>query len=325
MVQTIPSVETLTGGTANRFLLAGGAGVPAVQETAAQVKSRLDLSGTNTGDQDLSAYATSVFVAANYQPIGSYAASSHTHTASAITDFAEAVDDEVASLLVAGTNISITYNDAANTLTIASTASGGTPAGSSGQVQFNNAGAFGGAAAVVYATTGTHVAVTAQSSTTVPGCFQGAASQTANLTEWKNSSGTNLLRVSSAGSIQFGTQPNSISSAGGEISIRSDNGVGNNATFTFGTTGGLVLPGAVVMGGSINVLSRSGAVVTVANNTGEIRLAPDGTSRLTVDLDATAGNTRLLLWDVSAGSLKRVSLGVSDSGGTGFKVLRVPN
>lgn len=39
-------------------------------------------------------------------------------------DFAEAVDDEVASLLVAGTNITITYNDAANTLTIASTAGG---------------------------------------------------------------------------------------------------------------------------------------------------------------------------------------------------------
>jgi hypothetical protein len=39
-------------------------------------------------------------------------------------DFTEAVDDEVSSLLVAGTNITITYNDAANTLTIASTAGG---------------------------------------------------------------------------------------------------------------------------------------------------------------------------------------------------------
>lgn len=124
MTKVIPSVETLTGGTANSFLLAGGAGVPTVQETAAQVKTRLDLSGTNTGDQDLSAYATTVFVAANYQPIGSYAAASHTHNASAITDFAEAVDDEVATLLVAGTNITLTYNDAGNSLTIASTAAG---------------------------------------------------------------------------------------------------------------------------------------------------------------------------------------------------------
>jgi len=37
----------------------------------------------------------------------------------------EAVDDRVAALLVAGSNITLTYNDTGNTLTIASTASGG--------------------------------------------------------------------------------------------------------------------------------------------------------------------------------------------------------
>lgn len=36
----------------------------------------------------------------------------------------ESIDDRVASLLVAGTNITLTYNDASNTLTIASTAGG---------------------------------------------------------------------------------------------------------------------------------------------------------------------------------------------------------
>lgn len=43
------------------------------------------------------------------------------------------------------------------------------------------------------------------------------------------------------------------------------------------------------------------------------------------DSDTTAGNTRFLLWDVTAGTLKRVSVGINDSGGAGFKVLRVPN
>ena len=71
MTKVIPSVETLTGGTADRFLLAGGAGVPAVMETASQVKTRLNLSGTNTGDQDLSSYATTAAVAAGYQPLDS--------------------------------------------------------------------------------------------------------------------------------------------------------------------------------------------------------------------------------------------------------------
>ncbi len=46
-------------------------------------------------------------------------------TASTISDFSEAVDDRVAALLVAGTNVTLTYNDGANTLTIASTGGGG--------------------------------------------------------------------------------------------------------------------------------------------------------------------------------------------------------
>ena len=53
MTKVIPSVETLTGGTADRFLIAAGTGVIVSQETATQVKTRLDLSGTNSGDQDL--------------------------------------------------------------------------------------------------------------------------------------------------------------------------------------------------------------------------------------------------------------------------------
>lgn len=44
--------------------------------------------------------------------------------------YAELVDDRVNSLLVAGTNIALTYNDAANTLTIDSTAGGAALAGS---------------------------------------------------------------------------------------------------------------------------------------------------------------------------------------------------
>lgn len=53
------------------------------------------------------------------------ASTSHTHTAGDITDFSEAVDDRVGALLVAGANVTLTYNDGANTLTIASTGGGG--------------------------------------------------------------------------------------------------------------------------------------------------------------------------------------------------------
>lgn len=74
-----------------------------------------------------------------------------TQTASTISDFSEAVDDRVASLLVAGTNVTLTYNDGANTLTIA--AAGGTPAGSNTEVQFNNSGSFGADSQFKYNTT----------------------------------------------------------------------------------------------------------------------------------------------------------------------------
>lgn len=47
--------------------------------------------------------------------------------------------------------------------------------------------------------------------------------------------------------------------------------------------------------------------------------------RMTLDASVTAGHTRMLLWDVDAAALVRVSVGADDSGGTGYKVLRIPN
>jgi len=48
-----------------------------------------------------------------------------TQAASTISDFAEAVDDRVGALLVQGSNITLTYNDAAGTLTISASGGGG--------------------------------------------------------------------------------------------------------------------------------------------------------------------------------------------------------
>lgn len=43
------------------------------------------------------------------------------------------------------------------------------------------------------------------------------------------------------------------------------------------------------------------------------------------DDSSTADDTRLLLWDVTAGSFKRVTRGAADSGGTGYRLLRIAN
>lgn len=44
-----------------------------------------------------------------------------------------------------------------------------------------------------------------------------------------------------------------------------------------------------------------------------------------IDNNSTAGNTRMLIYDVNSGAAVRVSVGANDSGGTGYKVLRIPN
>lgn len=46
---------------------------------------------------------------------------------------------------------------------------------------------------------------------------------------------------------------------------------------------------------------------------------------LKVQSSALAGDTDIMVWDVNSGALARVSVGAVDSGGAGFKVLRVPN
>jgi Protein of unknown function (DUF2793)/Phage tail repeat like len=53
--------------------------------------------------------------------LNSKAPSAHIHGAADVTNFAESVDARVAALLIAGTNISLTYDNAANTLAIADT------------------------------------------------------------------------------------------------------------------------------------------------------------------------------------------------------------
>jgi hypothetical protein len=66
-----------------------------------------------------------------------------TQAASTISDFSEAVDDRVSSLLVAGTNITLTYNDSLNTLTIDSAGGGGGQAGIQFQEEGSNLGTSG--------------------------------------------------------------------------------------------------------------------------------------------------------------------------------------
>lgn len=63
----------------------------------------------------------------------------------------------------------------------------------------------------------------------------------------------------------------------------------------------------------------------IRNDTGVLKVQQGATEVARFDSDSTAGNTRFMLYDVDNGTLERVSVGAADSGGTGFKLLRIPN
>lgn len=58
---------------------------------------------------------------------------------------------------------------------------------------------------------------------------------------------------------------------------------------------------------------------------GNVAITAQGTERARFDGTAVAGNTAFLVFDVDNAALERVTVGAADSGGAGFKVLRIPN
>lgn len=58
---------------------------------------------------------------------------------------------------------------------------------------------------------------------------------------------------------------------------------------------------------------------------GTISLIIDGAEFARIDGSTTATQTRFLIYDVDNATLERVTVGAADSGGVGFKYLRIPN
>ena len=97
------------------------------------------------------------------------------------------------------------------------------------------------------------------------------------------------------------------------IQLTSDNaGAGNSASFALSEDEIML---KLINGVFTTSIIQSTASVTI--NT--------GITASKFDNNTTAGETGFMLWDISANTLKRVSIGAANSGGAGFKVLRVPN
>lgn len=77
------------------------------------------------------------------------------------------------------------------------------PRGSSGLLQYNNSNYLAGASGLSYSASGTILTNTAQAATDKALVVKGAASQSANLQEWQNSSGSALSYIDSSGRLNL--------------------------------------------------------------------------------------------------------------------------
>lgn len=78
----------------------------------------------------------------------------------------------------------------------------------------------------------------------------------------------------------------------------------------------------VYIGGGSSALN---AVTSVNIATAPNATTLNGATVARFDNSITAGHTRFLIYDVDNGTLERVTVGAPDSGGAGYKVLRIPN
>lgn len=81
--------------------------------------------------------------------------------------------------------------------------------------------------------------------------------------------------------------------------------------------GSASVPGMIFIGDLDTGMFRVGADVG--------GLAAGGVESIRWDDSVTADDTRLIVYDVTAGTVKRVSRGATDSGGSGFRLLRIAN
>jgi hypothetical protein len=105
------------------------------------------------------------------------------------------------------------------------------------------------------------------------------------------------------------------------LSARGD---ANTSSFTFNGDVMALTPGVADGASAIayrfntsNAMTNAGARIVTFEVNGAIKMA--------VAPASSAGQTALLLYDADNNTLERVTVGAADSGGSGFKVLRIPN
>jgi hypothetical protein len=171
---------------------------------------------------------------------------------------------------------------------------------------------------------------------TQTGCYGIEGDGTTTGSNWRFS-GVNVLIASDGGAIPgrkwTGTVPNDFVFEGYDASPLPFIAIPNLLTMRLPnllTLGGQNLGNALITfgrnaGGAACTIGHDGTHMEIkAGNS--LELFTGGTlAAATLDDTVVAGQTRLLVYDVDNGQIERVTVGAADSGGAGFKLLRIPN
>ena len=248
--------------------------------------------------------------------------STHTgsQTAGTISDFSEAVDDRVASLLVAGTNVSLNYNDVANTLTINATGGGGGGSGANLSTTLSPTNVIvnsdTGTDATIPAADGTNAGVMLPAQVTkLAGIATGATvnDTDANLKNRANHTGTQLASTISNFSEATDDRVASLLVAGTNVTLNY-NDVANtltiNSTAAGGGTGDVVGPASSVNNTLPRFDSTTGKRLKTSgisiSDTDDITLK--GITETTISATTSTGSYTI---DTSLGTIFRIVIGAN--------------
>jgi len=221
--------------------------------------------------------------------------------------------------LVAGTNITLTTNATTDSITIAASG-GGTPAGSTGQIQYNAAGAFGAEAALYYDATNNRLSVGGNTSPTGTITSRGAGTTTGVAFRVEDSGGAEQFRIQDNGqtflfedsAVSMGSHSLILSGAKNEywrpsISFRSSqisstfNGfwAGDNSAM------GIIAPGNNPVGGGLffNGVTTSGSTAYYGVQFGGYQGSTAPTVANTLIFGAKWSGTGTTLVDLAAGEI----------------------
>lgn len=110
----------------------------------------------------------------------------------------------------------------------------------------------------------------------------------------------------------------------GITSVRMLNDIAS--TVEFGIRGSARASYGALVAGDGYFYSDNSITIMADDASGTVKITAGGNvEKARVDATAVADETSLMLWDVNSGTLKRVSVGIADSGGVGFRLLRIPN